>query len=144
MQQQYPEPTVGALIFNPKGEIFLMASSAWRGKYVVPGGHVELSETLENALRREIKEETGLDIFDIEFLTFSEFIYGKDFREQKHFIFFDYVCKTKDETIHLNEEGTGYVWASPSDALGLPVEPSTRSLIVQYMQQKKPLPRNKI
>lgn len=54
--QRYPEPTVGALILNLQGQLFLMKSPKWRGKYVVPGGHVELGESLEEALRREIKE----------------------------------------------------------------------------------------
>jgi nucleoside triphosphatase len=37
-QQQFPEPTVGGLIFGPDGRLFLMRSHKWRDKYVVPGG----------------------------------------------------------------------------------------------------------
>ena len=62
MSQQYPEPTVGALIFNLEGKLFLMRSHKWRGQYAVPGGHIELGETMEQALRREVKEETNLDL----------------------------------------------------------------------------------
>ena len=62
MKQQYPEPTVGALILNPQGELFLMRSHKWRDRYVIPGGHIELGERMEDALRREIKEETNLDV----------------------------------------------------------------------------------
>ena len=40
LAQHYPEPTVGALIFDPDGRLFLMKSHKWAGKYVVPGGHV--------------------------------------------------------------------------------------------------------
>ena len=35
--QHYPEPTVGALIFDPAGRLFLMRSHKWGGRYVVPG-----------------------------------------------------------------------------------------------------------
>jgi ADP-ribose pyrophosphatase YjhB (NUDIX family) len=39
----------------------------------VPGGHVELGETLEAALRREVAEETGLTIYDIRFICINTF-----------------------------------------------------------------------
>lgn len=57
MRQKYPEPIVGALIFNNKDEIFLMKSHKWEGKYVIPGGHIELGETIEEALKREVKRK---------------------------------------------------------------------------------------
>lgn len=133
-KQQYPEPTVGALIFNPKGEIFLMKSYKWRNKYVMPGGRVELGETLEKALRREIKEETGLTIFDIKFFCFHEFIYKKDYWKKRHFVFFDHICKTKSSKVKLNSEGQEYIWVLPQEALTLPVEPYTKKTIEKYLQ----------
>ena len=51
--QCYPEPTVGALIFDPAGRLFLMKSRKWGGPHAVLGGHVELGETLAAALRRD-------------------------------------------------------------------------------------------
>ena len=64
-EQKFPEPTVGALIVNPKGKIFLMKSHKFNGMFVVPGGHIELGETMEQALKREVKEETNLDISEM-------------------------------------------------------------------------------
>jgi len=51
----------------------------WAGRYVVPGGHVELGETLETALHCEAAEETGLAIYDIRFVGIQEFIYDPAF-----------------------------------------------------------------
>lgn len=134
VEQQYPEPTCGALIFNPEGKIFLMKSYKWKDKYVIPGGHVELGEKIEDSLKREIKEETGLDIYGIEFICFQEFIFDKAFWKKKHFIFFDFSCKTNSREVKLNSEGQEYVWVSIKESLNLPIEPYTRKTIEKYLQ----------
>lgn len=115
--QIFPEPTVGAFIFNAKGELLLIESHKWPGRYVVPGGHVELGERLEEAVVREAKEETGLDIFDIEFINFQQFIYDPAFWKKRHFIFFDFTCKTDSADVILNDEAEGFVWVEPRHAL---------------------------
>ena len=127
--QRYPEPTVGALIFNQEGQVLLLRSHKWRDKYCIPGGHIELGETIEDALQREVKEETGLDIYDIEFASLQEFIFDGAFHEKRHFIFIDFVCKTDSNDVVLNAESQEYVWVSLVDALRLPIEPYTRRLV---------------
>ena len=134
-KQKYPEPTVGALIFNQKGEVFLMTSPKWKGKYVIPGGHIEMGETIEQALKREIKEETNLNIFNIQFISFQEFIYGEGFHEKRHFIFLDYTCKTEDVEVVLNKEGSGYVWITIDEALKLSIDPYTKTTILHYKEK---------
>lgn len=134
--QQFPEPTCGALIFNSEGKVFLMKSHKWRDKYVIPGGHVELGEKIEDSLKREIKEETGLDIYDIKFLCFQEFIFDDTFWKKKHFIFFDFACKTNSTKVELNSEGQEFVWVSVEGALKLS-EPYTKNAIQEYLRLKK-------
>jgi nucleoside triphosphatase len=134
--QQFPEPTVGALIFNSENKIFLMKSYKWKNKYVIPGGHVELGETLKQALKREIREETGLAIFNIKFLLMQEFIYDKAFWQKKHFLFLDFYCRTKAKKVLLNSEGQEYIWVSLKKALSLPIEPYTGKAIKEYMRRK--------
>ena len=125
-KQQYPEPTCGALIFDEEGKILLMKSHKWRNKYVIPGGHVELGEKIETALKREIKEETNLNIYNVRFICFQEFIFAKIFWKKKHFIFFDFACKTNSKKVKLNPESQDFVWVSPKEALKLPIEPYTK------------------
>ena len=134
-EQQFPEPTVGALIFNPEGKLFLMRSHKWRDKYVVPGGHIELGERIEDALKREVKEETGLDVTDVEFLCFQEFVYDEAFWKRRHFIFFDYVCRTDSTDVTLNEEAEEYVWVSLEEALEMPIETYTGVAIREYLRK---------
>ena len=58
----YPEPTVGALIFDQQSRILLLKCKKHKNRYVIPGGHVEIGEKMHDAVCREVKEETGLDI----------------------------------------------------------------------------------
>ena len=134
--KKYPEPTVGALVFNPDNDLFLMTSPKWHGKYIIPGGHIEIGETIIDALKREIKEETNLDIYDINFISVSDHSKDEEFHEPKHFIFLDHWCKTKDTNVKLNEEGSSYVWADIPEALKLPLADATRDLINSYIKLK--------
>jgi nucleoside triphosphatase len=133
--QSYPEPTVGALIFNPEGQILLVRSHKWRNQYVIPGGHIELGETIIAALKRETKEETDLDIYDIEFIGFQEFIFDDVFWKKRHFIFFDYACKTESTQVKLNSESEEHLWVAIEDIVNLPVEPYTRRAIHEYLKK---------
>lgn len=132
--QIFPEPTVGVFIFNLADELLLLQSHKWPGKYVVPGGHVELGETLEQAAIREAKEETGLDIYDLKFIMFQQFIHDPAFWKRRHFIFFDYACRTDSLEVNLNEEAQEHVWVRLEAALNLPLDSYTRASIEKLVE----------
>lgn len=108
--KQYPEPTVGAVIFNPDNKVLLCRSPKWGNKYVFPGGHIELGETMEEALMREVKEETGLDVFDIQLISVLEAVYSDTFESKKHFIFIDFLCRSHSSAVTLNDEADAFAW----------------------------------
>jgi nucleoside triphosphatase len=89
---------------------------------------------MEDALRREVKEETNLDIRYIEFICFQEFIYDERFWRPRHFIFFDYACKTDSTDVQLNAEAQEYTWVTLDEALKMPVEHYTAVVIREYMK----------
>jgi mutator protein MutT len=84
----------GALIVNDKNEVLLLKrTSKTRNKagfWMQPGGGVEFGEKVEDAVKREIKEELDIDIELIKFLCFTEEIM-KD--ENQHWISFNYLAK---------------------------------------------------
>ena len=135
-EQQFPESTVRLLIFNSKDEVILFKSHKWPGQYVVSGGHVELGESLEDTAIREAKEETGLDIYDLEFICFQQFIYDPSFWKPRHFIFFNFACKTDDSNVTLNDEAEEFVWINPRAALDLPLDAYTRVSIEKYLEKE--------
>ncbi len=135
--QTFPEPTVGAFIFNRRGELLLLQSHKWTGVYVVPGGHVELGERLEEAVAREAKEETGLDVHSIEFINFQQFIYDPAFWKKRHFIFFDFACKTDSEDVRLNDEAQAHVWVEPQRALTMELDTYTRRSVEEWLKRQR-------
>ncbi len=137
-KQKYPEPTVGGLILHKSGDILLVKSFKWKDLWTVPGGHIEVGETAENAVKREIKEEVGLDISSARLLLIQEAIYPKNFNLHKHFIFLDYLCLSKSKEVELdNREIQEYVWMTPEKALKMNLEEFTRNLINRFLSEQR-------
>jgi nucleoside triphosphatase len=132
--QIFPEPTVGVFIFNEEGKLLLLRSHKWPGGYTVPGGHVELGERLVEAAQREAREETGLDVYDLKLLCMQEFIYDPAFWKQRHFIFFDYACRSDSDDVHLNDEAETFSWVEPEKALELALDKYTRVSVMKYLE----------
>jgi nucleoside triphosphatase len=133
--QNYPEATVGALIVNEKEEILLVRSYKWGTRYTVPGGHIELGERSEMAVKREIKEEVGLDVEPVKLLLVQEAIYPENYIKHEHYLFLDYLCRTNSSKVTLDgKEIQEYVWTTPSDAIQLNLESFTRNLVEAYLR----------
>jgi nucleoside triphosphatase len=134
--QVYPEPTVGALIVNKQGKILLTKSHKWFDKYTLPGGHIEVGETMKEAVAREVKEEVGLDVEVAEMLLMQEAIFAVEFWKRKHFIFFDFLCKSKDQQVKLDgRELQEYVWEYPGAAFRLNLDSFTKKTLERYLQR---------
>jgi len=136
-KEKNPESTCGGLIINEKNEIFLMKSHKWKNQYALPGGHIEFGEKAEDAVRREIKEETNLDVEVLEFFMMQDCIFPEEFyKKDRHFIFLDFICRAKSSDVQLNEEAQSYIWVNAADALKLPVESYTRKLLNKYIKER--------
>lgn len=135
MSSSYPEATVGALILNPAGEFFLFQSHKWNGAWAIPGGHIELGESAEAAVKREVLEETGLTVEHVEFLCCQECVFDPAFWQQKHFIFLDYVCTSPGGEVTLNEEAEAWRWVKREELANLNIEPFTRKVLEEFMKR---------
>ena len=134
---KYPELTVSAIIFNVHNEVLLCRSHKWDNKYVIPGGHVEYGEKLENALKREILEETGLNIHSIKLIGIKECFYNNTHYKDRHFLFMDYTCMTDTVEVTLNNEAEEYIWSKLSDLHTYELGGFTESLFNKLVDQNE-------
>lgn len=136
--KKFPKLCVGAFIFNEKKELFLMKSPAWKNNYTSPGGKIEFGETLVDALKREVKEETNISIKNIKFLGFEEALdLGEKYeKEDKHLILMEYSAELDGKPdIKLNEEARGYKWLKIEEWLDRKdLVFSTRSVIEKLLK----------
>ena len=132
----YPEATVGAVILNPENKVLICKSNKWNQKYVIPGGHIEAGEKMEAALVREVREETKLEIYDIELLGITERIYSESFQNQKHFLFVDFICRTDSTEVDLNHEAQSYEWIDLSEIEAYNLEEFTANLLKELRRGK--------
>ena len=139
--QTFPEPTVGALIVNEEGKILLVRSHKWFDKYTLPGGHIEVGETMVEAVKREVKEEVGLDIEVGHMLLMQEAIFAPEFYKKKHFIFIDFACRSKDQQVKLDmKELQDHIWVYPGAAYNLKLDSFTKTTIDKLMEKGLGLP----
>lgn len=125
-----PVATVGALIFNGSGQVLMIRTRKWSNLWGIPGGKIKFGERAEDALRREIKEETDLDITDIEFVLVQDCIHSPEFYRDAHFVLLNYRCRTANASpVQLNEEAQECHWVTVEEALGMALNRPTLILI---------------
>ncbi|MEK7141316.1 MAG: NUDIX domain-containing protein [Patescibacteria group bacterium] len=129
---------VGAAIFNREGKLFLTLrgkkAKNERGKWEIPGGSVEFSETLKNALKREMKEEHGIDIEVIELLDVCSHIIPD---EHQHWVSPTYICKISrgDPKIIEQEKCDAIGWFTREEAAKLPLSIVTKYDLIQLAKK---------
>ncbi|MGB8739468.1 MAG: NUDIX hydrolase [Xanthobacteraceae bacterium] len=114
-----PYLAVSAAIFRD-GKVLIVrrGRAPAKGIYTLPGGGVELGETLEQAVIREVREETSLDIEPVELVGFRQAI-ARDAagRVERHFVILPFAARYISGEVSLNEELSEADWRNPS-ALG--------------------------
>lgn len=112
---------VGAVIVDDKGRVLLIqrGTEPMKGHWSLPGGLVELGETLVTSLKREIAEETGLFVEPQAVVEVVERIYTSEERiesgEQQsqvryHYVVIDYWCRVLDGELRPSSDAADVAW----------------------------------
>ena len=118
-------------------EVLLVKTHKWSNRYSIVGGKVRRNERLQNALIREVKEETKLSgNVGRHICTFDQIKNSGYYRQGVQHIFVDNVVEVKSKKVILNEEAQEYIWALHSEALmHLDIEPNAKTTLELYSKQ---------
>jgi ADP-ribose pyrophosphatase YjhB (NUDIX family) len=127
-----PYLAVSAAIFRD-GRVLIVrrARPPAHGLYTLPGGGVELGETLEQAVIREIREETALDIEPVELVGFRQAI-ARDAagRIERHFVILPFAARWIGGEVALNEELAEAHWLAPAELASLKTTEGLAQIVV--------------
>jgi 8-oxo-dGTP diphosphatase len=111
----------GVVIDDGQTLLIRRASPPLQGEWSIPGGLLEVGETLEQGVARELAEETGLEVRVVELIEVFERIFpappkadgtpGDPARPQYHFVILDYLCEIRGGTLSAGSDAQEFAWA---------------------------------
>ncbi|MFZ0661562.1 MAG: NUDIX hydrolase [Acidobacteriaceae bacterium] len=132
--REYPERPIvgmGAVIFDRNRVLLVQRGHAPSlGEWSVPGGALEVGETLEEGVKREIREETGLVVEPVAMVEVFDRIARDDAgRVQFHYVLVDYLCRIAGGSAACADDAVGLRWAALDDLDS--IAPFTRDVILK-------------
>ena len=119
MVRKYPKhPLVGVggvVIHRGRALLIRRGKEPLKGEWSIPGGLLELGEELKAGVRRELKEETGLDVEPLECLLVFDRIEHQQKQVKYHFVIVDYVCRRKGGRLRPASDVVDAKWVRRED-----------------------------
>jgi mutator protein MutT len=137
--RSFPErPIVGVgAVIVAGGQVLLVrrAHEPLKGEWSLPGGAVELGETLAEALVREVREETGLEVRVGPVVEVIDRVHrASDGRIEYHFVIVDFVCAPIGGRLAHGSDASDAQWATPGDLASYRLTAQAEAVIAKAMQ----------
>ena len=111
------EHSAGAILYNEDIQKFLLLKRVNDPFWEFPKGHIEENEEIQETLKREIEEETGIKVVNIiKEIGKLNFEIKKENKVKKRVISY-YLVKTLEESVKLSEEHSDYIWLNYQDVI---------------------------
>jgi ADP-ribose pyrophosphatase YjhB (NUDIX family) len=119
MQREFPEAPlvgVGAVVVD-EGRVLLVrrGTEPLRGQWSLPGGLLELGESLTNGVVREVREETGLIVEPVELIELLDRIHREGERVRYHYVIADYLCRVAGGALKAASDADAARWVERAE-----------------------------
>jgi 8-oxo-dGTP diphosphatase len=127
VSREYPDRPVvgvgGVIVENGRALLIRRGSEPLRGEWSIPGGTLELGESLQQGVARELREETGLDVRVLEVIEVFDRIFpgdgaeasGTESKPRFHFVIVDYLCERISGEPHAGSDVTDVAFAAEEE-----------------------------
>jgi 8-oxo-dGTP diphosphatase len=138
MAGEYPDVpllAVGAIVVRDNRVLLVRRGQPpSEGLWAIPGGRVELGETLQEAAGREIKEETGLTVCARDPVhTFDVILRDKTGRVQFHYVIVDLLADYVGGALRPGDDAREARWVTPEELEELPINQTTREVLQEVV-----------
>ncbi len=139
-QRSYPQrpflAVSAAIVRGDKLLVVRRARPPAQGVYTLPGGVVELGETLVEAVAREVREETGLRVEPVGLAGFRETVVrDADDRVERHFVILCFAARWAGGEPALNEELSEAHWLRPDELVTLTTTPGLAEIVAAAFER---------
>lgn len=119
MEREFPAAPlvgVGAVVVE-QGRVLLVqrGTEPMKGHWSLPGGLVELGESLTAGVTREVEEETGLVVEPIELIELLDRIYRQEERVRYHYVIADYLCRVVGGKLRAASDAAAVRWVERAE-----------------------------
>ncbi len=119
MQREFPEAPlvgVGAVVVD-EGRVLLVrrGTEPLKGQWSLPGGLLELGESLAAAVVREVREETGLDVEPVELVELLDRIHRESEKVRYHYVIADYLCRVAGGSLQAASDADAVRWVERAE-----------------------------
>lgn len=128
---QQPRPAVGAVVFKDDRVLLVQRGRPpARGQWAIPGGSIQLGESLQAAAEREILEETGITIKATEpVYTFDAIVRDDHGQIQYHYVIVDLAADYVQGELAPGDDAADARWVAADELASLNVSPPTLRLL---------------
>ena len=142
MPHEYPRTPVvgvgGVIVRDGKAIIIKRGNEPYKGQWSIPGGRVELGETLHDAVKRELREETGLDVRVGPLIEVFERIQHDDEPAVRyHFVIIDYLCTCDGGVLCAGDDAADAKWVTSEELDGYDIRQSAIAVIRKGLDMAK-------